>query len=147
MKKAIYSTITLVLLTFLSSIALAQPPAGGPGGPMGGRAMMNPEQRAERQAAMMQDSLLLSDELTADVQEVLLVYAKKMQTARTESDGDWQTMRGTMQTLRKEQNEELAAILGEEKWARWEKITAQFAQRRGEGQEGRRPGRRKSGGK
>lgn len=102
--------------------------------------MMNPEQRAERQATMMQDTLGLSDELTADVKEVLGIYAKKMQEARAEANGDWEAMRSTMQKMRQEQNEELEAILGEEQWAKWEAITAERMQQRGQRGRGNRQG-------
>lgn len=112
-----------------------------PGG-MGRRAMMNPEQRAERQAAIMQDSLLLSDETRADVQEVLTIYLKKMQESFQSANGDRASMRASLQTLRREQSEELAAIIGEEKWAQWEKMTSERRRdARTRGQERRRGGR------
>lgn len=134
-------TIQLFLLAFLSFAtvsAFAQPQGGGPG--RGGRDI-NPEQRAERQASFMQDKLQLDDELTAEVQEVLLVYTQKMKDARDEADGDWSAMRTTMQTLRTEQNEELEAILGEEQWTKWEAIMAETRGNR----EGRGRGRKGKG--
>lgn len=127
MKKTFQLIFSLTILSLASFTAFAQ---GGPGGRMGGRAMMSPEERVERQATMMQDSLQLTDELTSEVKEVLSVYAKKMQDARAEANGDWASMRTTMQTLRQEQNEELEAVLGEEKWTQWEAITADMMQRR-----------------
>lgn len=127
MKKTLQLFFSLTIFSLVSFTAYAQ---GGPGGRMGGRAMMNPEERVDRQVTMMQDSLQLSDELTADLKEVLTVYAKKMQEARSDANGDRESMRTTMQTLRQEQNEELEAILGEEKWTQWETITAEMMQRR-----------------
>lgn len=145
MKKSIQLLCTLSILGLAAVSTFAQPPGGGQGR---GRAMMNPEQRAERQAAIMQDSLLLSDELTAEVQEVLTIYAGKMKEAWTTADGDRQSMRASMQSLRKEQSEELEAILGEEKWSRWESIRANMDRRgprnRGQGQErGKKKGTKK----
>lgn len=146
MKKTLQLFFAIAILSMTGLTAYAQ---GGPGGRMGGRGMMDPEQRVERQATMMKDSLALTDELTAEVKEVLTVYAKKMQEARTQADGDMQSMRGTMQTLRKEQNEELAAVLGEEKWARWEAVTAKMMENRDgprRGGQGRSKGKKKDTG-
>ncbi|PHN05611.1 hypothetical protein [Flavilitoribacter nigricans] len=147
MKKTLQLFFSLAILSLASLTTYAQ---GGPGGGrMGGRGMMDPEQRVERQATMMQDSLELTDELTAEVKEVLSVYAKKMQEARAEANGDWGSMRTTMQTLREEQNQELEAVLGEEKWTQWEAISAEMMQRRQEmrgerrGEQGKKKGKKK----
>jgi hypothetical protein len=137
MKKTFQFILALAILSLTGLTAYAQ---GGPGGRMGGRGMMNSEERIERQSVMMQDSLGLTDELTAEVKEVLTVYAKKFEDARAEADGDRSAMREIMQTLRKEQNEELAAVLGEEKWAQWETITENMMQNR-QDRRGNRQGR------
>lgn len=145
MKKALQLFFPLAILSLASVSVSAQRPGGdGPGGRMGGM-NMDPEQRAERQATQMHDTLQLSDDMTAEVKAVLLVYAKKMQEARTQANGDWEAMRGTMQTLRKEQDEELAAMIGEEQWAKWETIRAGMMQRgpRGEGAPGQEQGGKK----
>ena len=146
MKNTLRSLFSLAILSFAFT-AYAQPPAGG----FGGRGGMNmdPEQRAERQANMMKDSLMLTDDLTAEVKAVLLVYAKKMQEARTAADGDWDAMRGTMQTLRKEQDEELQAMIGDENWTKWEAIRGEMMQRgpRGPREGGPEQGQPEQGGK
>lgn len=132
MKKTI-QFLTALALMMLATVSMYAQPGGGRGG------RMNPEQMAERQATMMQDSLLLSDDLTAEVENVLMVYAKKMQEARSNAQGDRESMRETMQTLRSEQNEELQAMLGDEKWAKWETIQAEMMKNRGQrGQRGER---------
>ncbi|MEZ4992595.1 MAG: hypothetical protein R2824_19390 [Saprospiraceae bacterium] len=138
MKKTFQFLFTLAILSLTVISTYAQPPEGG--GRMG---RMDPGQRAEQQAAMMQDSLGLDDDLTAEVEAVLLVYAKKMQEAREASQGDWSSMRGTMQTLRDEQDEELQALLSEEQWAKWDAIRQEMMQNRGPGMRGGERGRGK----
>ena len=133
MKKTI-QLFFLAFLSFATVSAFAQPPGGGPG--RGGRDV-NPEQRAERQATLMQEKLELDENLTAEVKEVLLVYTKKMKDARDEAGEDRSAMRTTMQTLRTEQNEELQAILGEEQWTKWEAVVAETS--------GNREGRTRGG--
>lgn len=127
MKKTIQFVLAFVIMALTTITTYAQPPGGG--GRMG---RMDPEQRAERQATMMQDSLLLTDELTAEVEAVLLVYAEKMGAAREEAQGDFGAMRETMQNLRNEQNEELQALLTEEQWTKWEAIQTAMMQNRGQ---------------
>lgn len=145
MKKTFQLFFSIAILSLASLPTFAQ---GGPGGGRpGGRGMMDSEQRVERQAAMMRDSLGLTDELTAEIKEVLTIYTKKMVDARTEANGDRESMRSAMQNMRKEQNEELAAILGEEKWAQWEAITANMGQgmrgQRDGGGQGKKKGKKK----
>jgi hypothetical protein len=133
MKKTVQFLLALAIISLSAISAYAQPP--GAGDRMG---RMDPEQRAERQASMMKDSLQLTDDLTAEVKAVLLVYTKKMQEARQSSQGDWSAMRGTMQTLREEQDEELQALLTAEQWTKWETIRAAMMQNRGPRTQGER---------
>lgn len=135
--------LSLAILMLAATTTFAQPPGAG-GGRMGG-GMMDPEQRAERQSAMMKDSLMLSDELTAEVKAVLLVYAKKMQEARTSANGDWEAMRGSMESLRKEQDEELQAVVGDENWAKWDTIRTQMMENRGQRGRGGAPAQTEQG--
>jgi len=89
---------------------------------------MDPGQRAKTQAAMMKDSLSLSEAQASKVEEVLLKYAKQMSDVRNgDSGGDWTAMREKIMVIREAQNKELKTMLTTEQYDKWTKI--QEAQR------------------
>ncbi|MEQ1746840.1 MAG: hypothetical protein ABMA02_15515 [Saprospiraceae bacterium] len=125
MKKAIkFSLIALAVLA--GSTIFAQPP----GGPGDGR-MMNSEQRAEQQTALMTEKLSLSEAQAAKVKETNLKYAKKGQEAREKADGDREAMRETMMAIRQEQDKELQTMLTQEQWEQWLKAREEMRGNRG----------------
>jgi Spy/CpxP family protein refolding chaperone len=117
--KTLATALALATLT----VAGAQP-NGGRGG--------DPVQRAERQSQMMIDSLSLSTKQGEKVKEINLKYAHQQQQLRSaNTDGNWETMRPKMDSLRTAQNGELKAVLTSDQYARWQKIAEQQWQRRG----------------
>ncbi len=106
--------------------------------PGGGRAQ-NPEQRAEQQTATMTEKLSLSEAQAGKVKEINLKYAKKMQEARDQANGDWEAMRGTMGTMRTEQDSELQTVLTEEQWQQWIKYREEMRANRGNWGNGNAP--------
>lgn len=130
----------LIAILFVSTISIAQAQRGG------GR-NMDPAQMAEKQTAMMKDSLALSEAQVEKIASVNLAYAQRTtaarKTARENSDGDREAMRTkmrtTMQTLRTEQKAELKKYLTSEQFEKWEEIEANRRQQRGErGKRGRK---------
>ena len=130
----------LMILALVSSLSTVQAQRGGAWN-------SSPEERANKQTAMMADSLTLSDAQKEKIAEVNLKYAKKLSAARMEArenaDGDRSAMRTMMRTMRTEQNTELKKYLTTEQFTKWEKIeTERRANRRGGGK-GRRGGKGK----
>ncbi|TNE58124.1 MAG: DUF4890 domain-containing protein [Bacteroidetes bacterium] len=115
---------SIFILLFFASLTLSAQPGGG------GRAM-NPEQRAEQQTTAMKEKLTLSDAQAGKVQEINLKYAKQMQAAREEANGDWSTMRETMQGMRAEQDKELQTVMTEAQWQQWVKYREEMRANRG----------------
>lgn len=124
MKSKVVFTALFVIAAF--SMAIAQP--RGRGG--------DPEERAERSAQMMADSLSLSDAQKNKVKEIHLKYGKQMQEAREKSEGDWSSMRETMGAIRTEQDKELQTVMTSDQWASWQKIRENQRAMRAEGRRG-----------
>ena len=122
MKIALKSFALTLLLTAGFTYAQAQP---------GGGRDFDPVKRAERTTAMMTDSLSLSSKQSEKVGEINLKYAKLMQEARSQNtDGDRETMRAAMTSMRQEQNKELQGVMTADQWQQWEKIQeAQWSKR------------------
>jgi len=120
------------IVLLLGHLALQAQPGGGWGG--------DPKQRAETQTQLMTDSLSLSDAQSAKVGEINLKYAQKMQDARAGvAEGDWESMRAAMQTLRAEQDKELQTVMTQDQWQSWTQIREALRAQRG-GPGGRQPG-------
>ncbi len=119
----IINVLTTVLFFAAAMTATAQP-GGGRGG--------DPIQRAEMQTKMMVDSLSLSTKQGEKVKEINLKYTNKMKAAReSNTDGDWEKMRATMDAIRTEQNAELKTVLTQEQYEHWQKIAESQMQRHG----------------
>lgn len=109
----------------------------------GGGWGMDPEKRAEKQTAVMKDSLSLSDAQATKVGEVLLKYAKQMLEVRdSNSESDWPAMRERIIAIREEQNKELKTVLTTEQYDKWTKILEERRNQRGQrGRNGNRDNR------
>ena len=137
MTKKIAFTFVLAFLA-LSSLE-AQRPEGG------GRQGGDPKERANQQTDRMIDALDLSAAQGEKIRALNLAFADKMLAARTEAReaGDWESMRETMRTMRKEQNEKMKKYLTAEQVTKWEAILAERANRpRGESRKRGRKGKK-----
>lgn len=116
----------------------------------------SPEEMAERQTKMMNDSLTLSSAQLKKVSEINLKYAKMTSEARRtarenmDPDGDREAMRNSMRAMftkiQAEQKEALSVILTSEQMTKLEKVEANRRSRRGErGKRGGKRGKRKKG--
>jgi len=119
-----YKTIKILLMLLFAGGVVATLHAQPGGG-------MSPEERAEWQAKTMTDSLGLSEAQSNKVREIGLKYGKKMQEARAAAEGDWESMRGTMQAIRDEQDKELQTVMTQEQWQKWELVRANMRGNRG----------------
>ena len=117
MKK--YLKLALASVFFFSMTAMAQAPQGGFGGGM--RQQQPPKERAE---AMAKD-LSLSDADKAKVQAVFEKNDEKMTKFRTEVTRDSPDFREKFQALRDEQNADLIAVVGKEKFETYQKLQAE----------------------
>ena len=117
----IFAFIALFTAGFAGAL-LAQP---------GGGWNADPEQRANQQTATMTEKLALSDAQSAKAKEINLKYANKMKEARANANGDREAMRGTMTTLRQEQDKELQTIMTDEQWQQWVKYRDEQRANRG----------------
>ena len=125
--KKIILSFVLALLAF-STIQAQRPEGGRRGG--------DPKERANQQTDRMIESLDLSAAQGEKIRALNLEYADKMVVARKEAmeSGDRASMRTTMQTIRKEQNEKMKKYLTAEQVTKWEEILAERQDRpRGEG--------------
>ncbi len=128
-----YIAQSLALFGLLGATALfAQP--GGQG------QWMNPEQRAEQQTAQMRERLALSDAQAAKVHEINLKYARQAQEARQNAEGDWNTMRTQMATIREAHDQELQTVLTKDQWQQWLTAREQMREQMRERRDGQRPG-------
>lgn len=121
--------IKKILVTFLSvlftlSIGFSQRPNGGGRGG-------DPKERANQQTDRMIESLDLSAAQGTKIRALNLEFVDKMMLARDKARtaGDRESMRATMQTMRKEQNEQLKKYLTAEQVTKWEKILAERPER------------------
>ncbi len=116
--------LTAALLLMVTATANAQK-EGGRG--------MDPAQRAQQQTTMMTDSLSLSAKQAEKVKAINLKYANKSKEARSNSDGDRDKMKASMETIRTEQNAELKKVLTQEQYDRWQTISSKQMKRYGPG--------------
>jgi len=134
--KKIAVTFVFALLTFCA--LYAQRSEGGGRGD-------DPKERANQQTDRMIEALDLSTAQGEKIRTLNLEFADKMLAARTEAreSGDRESMRETMQTMRKEQNEKMKKYLTAEQVTKWEQILAERANRpRGEGRKRRGKGKK-----
>jgi hypothetical protein len=100
MKKLIIATIVFVL-PLLSHLAFAQ--RGG-----------TPEERAEKQTAMMEEELKLTEDQLPKIKEINLKYAEKNTKLRDAYQDDREAMFTAYREVEKQKEEELSLVLTEE---------------------------------
>lgn len=91
----------------------------------------NPEQMAEKQTTRMTEKLGLDETQTLKVQEINLVYAKKMQEAHESNKGNREAMKEIGTAIREEKNVEMQQVLTVEQFSAYEEMQAKQADRKG----------------
>jgi Spy/CpxP family protein refolding chaperone len=109
------------------------PPANGAmQGPQGGQRGMNPE----RQLAMMQQQLALSDDQTAQIRQILTEASGKMEALRANTDLAQEDRRAQMMTLRQGVQARIHAVLTPDQVTKYDAMQERMRQRRGAGGDG-----------
>ena len=99
----------------------------------------NAEDMSKMQTERMKKDLNLSDKQTDDVSTINLKFAKKMEMQRKNSNGNRETMREQMMTMRKEKNAALQKILSNDQYEKMLEIEAERRKKYNRGPGG--PGR------
>lgn len=112
-------TLNLFLLTAgISATTLTASAQQG-----GGRPMMDPQQMAQRQTEQIKKSVT---NVTPDEESKILAveqdFAKAAQDARNSSNGDRDSMRTKMQTLRQDRDTKIKGILTADQYAEYQKM-------------------------
>ena len=111
MKKA------LLVCTFVAGISAAGFAQGR------GRMRMTPEKQIEN----LKTTLSLTDDQTAKATTIVKAQAKVMDSLRQAANGDWQSMRPAMTSLRKSTNDKIMAILTADQAEKYKKQLADQA--------------------
>jgi Spy/CpxP family protein refolding chaperone len=93
-----------------------------------GRMNGSPDERAKRQTEMMKDNLSLTAAQEPKVSAINLKYAKKMEDVRKVTDTAAQ--RKAIQSLNKQKDGELKAVLTPEQFKTYQKFMEEFKARR-----------------
>ena len=126
MKKLVIAAI-IFILPLLSHTAFAQRGGG------------LPEERAEKQTAMMREYLDLTDEQLPKIEEINLKFAKNNEELREKYRGDRETIIAAFRESEQLKEEALAQVLTEEQMNKLQEKKAEMrSQRRGRGSRGRR---------
>lgn len=119
MKKLLIATV-IFIIPLLSHAAFAQ------------RGMRSPEERAEKQTAMMKEELSLTEDQVAKVEEINLKYAQKNEELREQYKGEREAIMTAFRESQQLKEEELAQVLTEEQMTKLqEKKEEMRSQRRG----------------
>jgi sugar-specific transcriptional regulator TrmB len=98
-----------------------------------GRAAANPEESAKRLTERMVETLELSEEQAAELQELNLKHAREAHAERQAMRDNREEARQKMRATMEKRQEELKNTLGEEKYNQWvEARNAALKERRGE---------------
>jgi periplasmic protein CpxP/Spy len=108
------------------------PPANGAQGPQSGPRGMNPE----RQLAMMQQQLSLTDDQTAQIRQILTDASGKMDALRANTALSQDDRRAQMMTLRQGMQAKIRAALTPDQQTKYDAMQASMRQRRGAGGDG-----------
>jgi len=125
MKKLLIATMIFVLPLLSQSV-------------FGQRGELSPNDRAQRQTAMMQEALNLTEEQLPKVEEINLKYAQKGADLREEHQGSRETMMTAFREVRKQQEEELSVVLTEEQMALLKEKQEEMRNQRRKGRRGRK---------
>ncbi len=85
----------------------------------------NAEDMSKMQTERMKKDLNLSDKQTDEVSAINLKFAKKMEMQRKNSNGNRESMREQMMTMRKEKNAALQKILSNDQYEKMLEIDAE----------------------
>ncbi len=110
---------SLLILTFIMATSFGQQGQG-----QGQRQQRTPEERAKAQVEWMTKDLSLDQAMQTKVSDVLVKYLKKSAEERqklTAANTDRETMRTKIAAITAEQDKELKAVLGDAKYALYEK--------------------------
>src|SRR5512138_821502 len=110
---------SLLIMTFIMASTFAQQGQG-----QGQRQQRTPEERAKTQVEWMTKDLSLDQAMQTKVSDVLVKYLKKSAEERqklTAANTDRETMRTKLAAITADQNKELKAVLGDAKYALYEK--------------------------
>lgn len=83
----------------------------------GGRMRMSPEDQTKQLAS----TLKLTDDQSAKVLAIYQAQGKKMDSLRTAANGDFQSMRPAMQSMREDTNNKINALLTDDQKAAYKK--------------------------
>jgi len=115
---------SVMILSFIMTSIFAQQQGQG----QGQRQQTTPEQRAKTQVEWMAKDLSLDQATQTKVTDVLVKYAKKTNAERqklTAAGTDRAEIRTKLQPITAEQNKELKAILGDQKYELFQKKLAE----------------------
>lgn len=96
----------------------------------GGGANITPEQRAERQTAMMTKRLGLSPDQVEKVKAINLKHAQDAQAVRDARKDEKGAQPGAMKDMKAEKDAELKAVLTPEQFTTWTQMEANMQERR-----------------
>lgn len=80
----------------------------------GGRQMATPEERAQRQTKALSTRLSLSEDQQTKIQGYFLDQAKKTDSLRNASQGDFQAMRSKIRPIQEETDKKIISLLSDE---------------------------------
>jgi periplasmic protein CpxP/Spy len=127
MKKTIKMlAMVAVMFAAVTTVARAQDAAQqGRGAGRGGG-------RGPNVAAILKDSLKVSDAVAAKADSIVKAYQQKNADLRASANGDMQSVMPKMQELRTQQTADIKALLTDEQKAAFDKIMAAMPQGRGQ---------------
>lgn len=102
----------------------------------GDRQALSPEQIAEKETTRLVEKLSLNETQTAQVQEITLAYAKQLQEAHENNEGDRAALKEIRTAINTEKTTELQQVLTEEQFIALDEIQAKKGKRKG-GKKGR----------
>ncbi|MGH9679014.1 MAG: hypothetical protein ACRD4Y_03615 [Candidatus Acidiferrales bacterium] len=126
MKRKYFWILTIVLaVPLLAAGAQAAVPQGGgmggPGGGMGRRGPMSPDDRLKQ----MTKNFDLTADQQAKIKPILVDEQKKMEDARNDSSGDRREMRGKMRQIFQDTNTQIRALLDDSQKTKFDKLEQQ----------------------
>jgi len=123
----VFRLMAVVALSMLMTTVFAQQRGQGQG-----RRNMDPEEAAKQQITQMKEIIKISDKEEKACKEIFVKYGKERQKMfeNTQQGGDRTQFREDMQNMIAKQNKELKEILGETKYAKYDKKMQELRQNR-----------------
>lgn len=137
--------VLLIVVLFLGVFSFAQAQRGTgqrPSQTAGARAQMSPAERIENQVKQMKERLVLTDDQTVKVKDILTKYSENQRAAfkKAKESGqevDREKMREEMKATMEKQNGEIKALLTAEQKAKYEAMMKEREERMKNGQKGK----------